>query len=191
MRNASCNQVNVMRTARAHHRQIRPGFTLIEMVMSLSVMTVLMLGLSGAVMVASRALPSSTDIGYPDHETIDAMNQLRTDLRQADSISIAYISNTLATIALSTTHLGITDGPSMITYTWQGNDRALIRITDGETVSTILPEVRVQSWRLKTANSRASLFQLQFTIPDEFKDPNVIEKHYELHVSLPKAPRAI
>lgn len=190
MSRAQCHQARAKGNTPTH-RSARFGFTLIEMVMSLSVMTVLMLGLSGAVMVASRALPSSTDIGYPDHETIDAMNQFRTDLRQADTVSVAYISDTLATLVLSTTHYGVVGGPSMITYTWQGKDKALIRIADGVTVTTILPEVQVKVWQLTMANSRASSFKLQFKIPDKFRDPNTIEKHYELHVSLPKSPRAI
>ena len=107
----------------------RSGFTLVEVVTSLAIMSVLMLGLSGAVMIGSHAVPTTTDIGLADQSVMNVTNQLRTEFRYCSRIQ--YRSNAgslqMQLTMKSTTAAG---APSSVSYYYSAEDDTLSRIVD-------------------------------------------------------------
>ncbi len=70
-------------------RARRRGFTLIEVLLSVSIATVIVGGMASAVLVASKALPKSDAPAASDDAAPRAMRQLLADLRVATSFTVA------------------------------------------------------------------------------------------------------
>lgn len=68
----------------------RVGFTLVEMVVSLSVMSVIMLSLSSVVMIASRAVPDDTEGVHAELELARVMGDLERDLTCATRVNMDF-----------------------------------------------------------------------------------------------------
>lgn len=125
-------QHNSMRTRRA--------FSLIETVISLSIVSVLFLGLSGAVMVGSNAIPSAEELGTADRAVIDALSLLRRDLRLASSIERRdAVAGTQITITLIDT--GVPGQPKQVVYQYVEANKNLTRSADGATEEILIENI--------------------------------------------------
>jgi prepilin-type N-terminal cleavage/methylation domain-containing protein len=115
------------------------GFTLIEVVVSLGISAVLMLGIGSAMLFAARAMP---DAASPTAAIVDAggaLEQLITDLQYA--VSIKNKSATM--IDFTVADRDGNDIPETIRYEWSGTAGAtLTRRYNGGTVVTVLADVR-------------------------------------------------
>lgn len=94
----------------------RRGFTLVEMVLSMAVMTVLLGGIASAMILASRAMP---DRDTPFSNTMDgyyAADRLAGELYAARSFSVMSPTQVTFTVA-DRNNDGV---PETISYTWSG-----------------------------------------------------------------------
>jgi prepilin-type N-terminal cleavage/methylation domain-containing protein len=95
---------------------IRRGFTLVEMVLSMTVMTILLGGIASAMILASRAMP---DVATPLTNTVEgyhATDQVGSELYAAQSFTIMSPTDVQFTVADRNN-----DGaPETIRYTWSG-----------------------------------------------------------------------
>lgn len=159
----------------------RRGFTLIETVISLSIMSVLMLGLSGAVMLGSKALPTATETGIADQVVIDSVNLLRADLRQATSIIYdkpASGDEILITLKDS----GISGQPLSVLYEYDSEKGLLNRTVDSRGTVTLIEGLTGFSCRFQSVDNRAQFGHMLLMVEGTLKE------FYEVHVTLPANP---
>lgn len=127
-----------MSSLRLAYRPRRPGFSLIEMVVSLSIVSILLVGMTSAVVLASRALPSNDTPAAATVDSARALHQLHDDLRAATEL----LNRTATSVTL---HLPDRNGdgqPEVITYAWAGNaGDPLIRTADGSTSLSVLDNI--------------------------------------------------
>jgi len=164
--------------SRQHNRM---GFTLIELTTSLAVMSVLLLGLSGAVMVSSRAIPTTTETGLADQNTVDVLDMLRADL--ASSASVQYrtdISGWVLTLAIKPT--GASGEPSAVVYTFNSSAKTLDRKVDSRTGEIVLSSIQVFAVNLKQSGGDA--YALYALVSVE----NTIQRFFEFQSLLPDKP---
>ena len=159
----------------------RAGFTLIEVVTSLVIMSVLMLGLSGAVMVGAHAIPTETAIGVADQEVIDVLNQLRSDFREASSIttrtSISKISIMLAIKSNSAN-----GAPQTVMYFYDSTNESLVRQMDDHGEVIVLDNIEAFEASFTKDADAVRIASLFLTVR------GTIQQRYEVHAALPAMP---
>lgn len=125
------------------------GFTLIEMVITLAVIGVLLAGMSSAIVLATRALPSHDGPAAAAVASADALHTLRDDLRAATELP-AFDATSV------TLHLPDRDGdgrPEVVTYAWAGTaGDPLTRAANGNTPVTVLDNVESFALAYTTAD---------------------------------------
>ncbi len=92
------------------------GFTLLEMIVSLVVVAVLMVGLSSAVVLASRALPHHTADAVAATDAARVLQQLSDELRAATELP----TRTATSITFNLPDRDGDGQPQVITYAWSG-----------------------------------------------------------------------
>lgn len=162
----------------------RSGFTLIEVVTSLSIMSVLLLGLSGAVMVGSRAIPSATDIGQSDQVPIDAINRIRSELREASAIRYQVGANEHE-MKIRIKDSGASGTPSVIVYRYSLASGTLMRKADAQDAVTLVSGISSLVIEITGDGADASVVYLRMTVE------GTIKQVYEMHALLPDKPRVI
>ncbi len=92
------------------------GFTLAELVVSMSIMTILVGGMASVVLLAGHAIPDEEDLSTQAAEAVAAVDRITADLALATALSA-----TAGSVKLSVPDRGHGDaGPEMIQYTWSG-----------------------------------------------------------------------
>jgi prepilin-type N-terminal cleavage/methylation domain-containing protein len=163
------------------HTSCGRGFTLIEIVTSLSIMSVLMIGLSGAILVGSYAIPTPADTGYADQVVIDAITQLRSDLREATTVR--HRSRVVGdSIQLTIKDTGASGVPTTVTYIFVDATDEFTRQVDALTPVTIITGVDAFAVTLTTDSGDLRVFELLMSVTD------TIERVYEMHALLPDKP---
>jgi len=154
------------------------GFTLVEMVVSLGIASVLMLGIGAAMLVATRAMP---DAASPTGAVVDAggaLEQIITELQYA--VDIRNKSATM--IEFTVADRDGNDIPETIRYEWSGAaGDPLTRRYNGASVVPVLASVRefALSWDLLTISG---------LVPQGNESPETILRGYEGTVSLDNYP---
>jgi len=114
------------------------GHTLIEMLISISIISIIMLGLGSVMLIASKALP---DTGNPADTIITASvaaEQLESELKFAVTFSVRDANTVEFTVA----DRNGDDIPETIRYTWSGTaGDPLTRQYNGGTVFTVAEDV--------------------------------------------------
>ena len=159
----------------------RTGFTLIEVVTSLSIMSVLLLGLSGAVMVGSYAIPSATGTGQVDQVAIDAINQLRNELRESTAITYRAGASGIK-LEIQINDAGALGTPGAITYQYISASGILTRKVDAEDTQTLISGIDTLVMELTDDGSNASVAYLRMIVG------GTIQQAYEMHALLPYRP---
>jgi prepilin-type N-terminal cleavage/methylation domain-containing protein len=115
------------------------GFTLVELVVSMGISAVLMLGIGSAMLFASRAMP---DAKGPTQAIVDAggaLEQIITELQYATSIN----SKSATMIEFTVADRDGNDIPETIRYEWSGTAGAsLTRRYNGGAAVQVLADVR-------------------------------------------------
>jgi prepilin-type N-terminal cleavage/methylation domain-containing protein len=120
-------------------RALDRGFTLLELVLSMAVMGILMLGMGSALMLAGRALPTAKSVVATTIAAAEALDQIATDLQYA--VSVTQRSATM--IEFTVADRSGDDVPETIRYSWSGTaGTPLTRQYNGGTVESILTDVR-------------------------------------------------
>ncbi|MFH0980185.1 MAG: type II secretion system protein, partial [Planctomycetota bacterium] len=94
-----------------------PGFTLVELVVSMAIMTILGLAMASAVLIASHALPKEDDPSERTAAAVEASEALAGDLVTAITITQAG-PNVIEFIVPDRGHGAA--GPETIRYAWSG-----------------------------------------------------------------------
>ena len=119
---------------------LRRGFTLVEMVLSMTVMTVLLGGIASAMILASRAMP---DLATPLKARADgyhAADGLATELFAAQTITARSATSVTFTVADRT--VPPDNIPETIQYSWSGvAGQPLNRQYNGGAAGTVLDNV--------------------------------------------------
>ncbi len=160
----------------------RRGFTLIEMLVSLSAATVLFLGLSSATLIASRALPQAHELGIQDREVINLINQIRNELNDSNRVVISEKAS--ATVCEIYRRLAQDHLPQKIVYTFDKSDNQITRTIDSNTPEIVLDQVRTCTFDTRTDSARI----VSLTGLIEVKD--TIQKRFEFHQVFPSRPEA-
>lgn len=159
----------------------RRAITLIETVISLSIMSVLLLGLSGAVMVSSKAIPTATQTGIEDQRVIDAFNQFRSDLRQA--ILIKYTSNASERkLLLNIKDSGAKGNPDEIHYRYIVASKSFARQLKGSAEEILIDNLASFSIQFVQENNDTTTAKIVVVAND------TLQHFFELHIALPDKP---
>jgi len=99
------------------------AYTLVELVVSIAVMTVLVGGMGSVILIASSALPGRQSVHQNDIEAMDCLDQIAGELFYATSITEAGQNRITFTVA----DRGHGDpGPEAIRYEWSGTQGDLL-----------------------------------------------------------------
>ncbi len=159
----------------------RAGFTLVETVISLSIMSVILLGLSSALMIASRAVPSATETGQADLQMTDTLNQIRSDLRLASAIS--YRSAAAGhQIALELNNTGISGQPATLEYRYYNDTKIITRQTNEVSEQTLVEDISGFTVSVTQEDSMVKVMKLTIA------NPNTVQFIFEMHIALPNKP---
>ena len=117
----------------------RRGFTLVEMVVSLAVVSVLTVGMSSAVVLATRSLPHHANPAAATVQAAAAMHQLRDDLRSATQLLRREPHRVTINLPDRTG-----DGlPEVVTWQWSATpDEPLTRTVLGRDPVVVLDQTR-------------------------------------------------
>ncbi|MCH7925855.1 MAG: prepilin-type N-terminal cleavage/methylation domain-containing protein, partial [Planctomycetes bacterium] len=100
-----------------NRRRVRRGFTLVELVAAMTVMTILMMGMGSAMIIASRAIPNDKSPMSIATESRNVLDRLTEDLLYA--ISVSEKAATALTFTVADRGHGAA-GPETIRYAWSG-----------------------------------------------------------------------
>ncbi|MGV6814673.1 MAG: PulJ/GspJ family protein [Phycisphaerales bacterium] len=159
------------------------GFTLVEMVTSLAVMSVLMLGLSSAVLIGSFAIPNSTTTGKADQNAVDVLNQLRQDLRLAQQVR-HRTSGSDHQLLLTMQSISAEGMPSSIQYNYVSSSQILTRKVDTNPTVVVLSNVSTYSMAVTQSNSKIQVFRVLCMVDD------TIQRIFQATIELPNNPEA-
>ena len=170
-----------MTTTAPRQPQSRTAITLIETVISLLIMSILLLGLSGAVMISSKAIPTATQTGIQDQKVIDALNQFRSDLRQATVIG--YQSRAAGKeLTLTIKDSGAPGNLNEVKYKYIVASKSFFRRVQGRTEETLFDNINAFEVQFATEGSDATVVHVILAAPD------TIQNLFELHIALPDKP---
>lgn len=169
-----------MPNKRCHPRR-SGGFTLIEVATSLTIMSVLMLGLSSAIVIASHSIPDPTSMGVRDQQIIDVLNQLRNDLRDCNTIKVnSSAASTELTLDLNDT--GGIGSPAKVVYLYTTASADLTRKVDAAATSVVLTGVVGATAEVNKGDTKAIAVHMVFKVSGS------IQYLYEVHAVLPQEP---
>lgn len=100
-----------------HFAPVRSGLTLPELIISISIMSVLLGGIGSAMLLAGKTMPSGNAALLADAEASRALMQIASELSFATSIS--SVSSTAIEFAVPDRNHGAA-GPETIRYEWSG-----------------------------------------------------------------------
>lgn len=116
----------------------RCGFTLVELVTNIAVITVLMAGMASTIKIARLAIPDSTSITATTINASDALEIIANDLRYATSVPTQSATSITLTVP---DRDGLSPPIETIGYSWSGNvGDPLVRTFNG-TATNLLKNV--------------------------------------------------
>jgi prepilin-type N-terminal cleavage/methylation domain-containing protein len=115
-------------------RPSRPGFSLIELVLSIGVVSVLAVSMTSVMVLTSRAIPTSKDRDQNAIKSRISLEQLESDLAMAIEVS----NRTAAGFTLKVPDRTGDTLPETIVYHWPGTGQPLTRTINGSPAATIL-----------------------------------------------------
>jgi len=122
------------------HCRRRLGYTLVELVVSIAIMSILMAGIASAVLIASHAMPGGQTPLETAVEAIDVVDQIASELLYATTIT----ENTASAVTFTVADRSHGDsGPETIRYAWSGTPGdPLTRQYNGGTTVTVCQDVQ-------------------------------------------------
>ncbi|MBN1513962.1 MAG: prepilin-type N-terminal cleavage/methylation domain-containing protein [Phycisphaerae bacterium] len=122
-------------TTRRHNPPAR-GLTLVELVISMTLMTLLTTGIVSAVVLASRAMPPS---GIAS-QTGDAAT-VAADLAAELSCAQSFTERTATAVTFAVPDRTGDGSPEIVRYSWAGTGSPLVRVFNGTTTANVLNRV--------------------------------------------------
>ena len=162
-------------------KPIRRGMTLIESVLSLSVISVLLLGLSSAVMLGARAMPTDTELGGFEQEIHAICQQLRADVSNSTGI-MHQVSGDNTRLTLTMASSGATGEPASVVYDFIGSVGWLSRRVDAGTTATLTSDMPSYSILYTEVDGVVRFVQINMRFN------NSIQQNFQLHIQTPNEP---
>ena len=159
----------------------RRGITLIEALISLSVISVLLLALSATVMLATHALPTETELGVADRNAHDIANQLRSDIAYASDINLQP-SGTSTRLALTMNPTGAMGEGSVILYEYDAGNTTLTRRVDGRDPQTL--STQMSRYNIQVTQDSAKVRYISIHMQIE----GTIQRYFEVFIPTPYRP---
>jgi len=142
----------------AHLRKHR-AFTLIELVVSVSLMSILMIGIASALVIASRTLPSEDDPLANQIDAAQAVDWLAGDLMC--TVTVLNAANNAVTFSVADRNGDMI--PEKLSYSWSGTaGDPLVRVVNSGSAEVLVEKV----------TSFALAYDTQITEHDPSSDPN-------------------
>ena len=165
------------RTTRAPRR----AFTLIEAVIAIAVSAIILSGLSAAILVASRAVPTPSEVGTTDQQVIDTLNRFRSELRLATEIQMEATAAGVQ-FSLTINAPSVDTAPSSIVYRYKTSDGTLSRKQDSDTEKVYLTGLSDVDANIASDNGRVNAVVIRF------KAEGTIQNSFEFIATLPNNP---
>lgn len=125
----------------SNHMPVRRGFSLAEAVVAMGVLSIILLGMGGAITLSVSALDQGHDANAGTVQAAEAADRLLADLGEATKISAPDVS----TIELEVPDRDGDGSPEVITYTWADGGSAgapLSRSLNGDAPQVLISRVR-------------------------------------------------
>ncbi len=154
---------------------------MIEAVVSLTIISVLVLGLSSSVMIGVRAMPTDTELGALDREVQEICNMLRDDLASAKEID-EQISGNTTRLNLKLIDTGITGAHSDIRWEFIGDANMIRRRVDARSYEIISSNLDDYAISVSDTDTQVHYVHVQLQYNES------IQRVFELHVQTPYGP---
>ena len=138
-------------TSSSGRRGLRAGYTLIEMIVSMSAASVLMAGMGSAVFLSSQAFNATETPAARRVDAAQVQKQILDDLRYASSFSERSAS-AVTFVVPDRTGDGL---PDTLRYAWTGAGNPLTFALNGGTAQTLIPSVENFSLNFQTQTLNA------------------------------------
>jgi len=161
--------------------QNKNAFTLIETVISLAIMSVLLLGLGGAVMIGSKSIPSATQTGIADQTVVHSLNMFRNELQQATRIRYRIVASG-EKLVLKIKDTGSPGTPLSIRYRYIESSKSFTRTVDSQSEQTLFTNIDAFSIQITNDASDATVIWILMLVN------NTIQRIYEINIPLPDKP---
>jgi len=175
-------------------RCVRRGFTLIEMVVATAVLSVIMLGVGSAMIIAGRAMP---DAANPAAAAITAgrtLEQIATELQYA----VAVIENSATAIEFTVADRNNDDVPETIRYAWSGtpgdpltrqyNAGALVETVGNVELLDLAYDLETSSTEIPQANESAETTLADYSSTQDLHDYPIKDTEWYAQYFLPTLP---
>ena len=167
--------------SKVQYKHSRRAITLIESVLSLSVISVLLLGLSSAVMLGAKALPSDAELGATERDIHAACQQLREDIANASAIR-HQVSGDNTRLTLTMVSTGATGEPASVVYDFLGGVGWLRRRVDGGAQD--YKSYELTNYTITYSETDGTIRYVQINL----KFDNSIQQYFQLHIQTPYEP---
>lgn len=164
-----------------HQPRQRRAFTLIETAIALAIAAILLAGLSSAIVVASKAIPTTNETASRDRLVIDTMSELRANLRNAEQVQFSAIASGFQ-LRLTMKSNAIIGEPATIQYQFLNTTKKINRSTDSGTFETILTGISDFDGSTSFVGTTLHALAIRFSAED------TIQGDYEFTFTLPNAP---
>lgn len=129
-------------------RPSRSGVTLLELVISTSIMSLLFVGMASAISLAAKSIPDSTNLSTVTISTQRVLEQLAGELAYA----IALTKGTSTTLEFTVADRdGVSPSPETIKYSWAGTGSPLLRHYNTAAGVAVIDKVQSVQFTLETA----------------------------------------
>ena len=159
----------------------RRGLTLIEAVVSLSIISVLVLGLSSSVMLGVHAIPAETELGVADREVHDLCNMFRSDVEGAYEIAVQVAGNTTR-VTLKMTPTGSLGQGTSVLYEFIGDASMIRRRVDARSYSVLTTSMDKYRFTTNSDSGMTRYVKLELQFDD------TIQQRFELFIPTPYRP---
>ncbi|CAG0996336.1 hypothetical protein PHYC_02586 [Phycisphaerales bacterium] len=128
--------------------QPRRAYTLVEVIISITILSVILLGAQSAVLLAAKSVPSPDDQSAAASAAGDALSSLADDIAVATAFSVRSPSEVEFTVPDRTGD----DKPDTIRYSWSGKPgQPLTMSINGAAATSIVPAVQILELLYDTA----------------------------------------
>jgi len=138
----------------------RGGFTLVELITSLVITSILMLGLSSVMLIGSKAVPSGTEQIHAEAACARVLEDMADDLTLAWGITLASKQDII---------IGVLDrdgdgGKDQIRYTYDSDAATIKKTWNSEKPVTVLSNVSAFSVTLTTSDGTGSAALIELSM---------------------------
>jgi prepilin-type N-terminal cleavage/methylation domain-containing protein len=166
-----------------HQPRQRRAFTLIETAIALAIAAILLAGLSSAIVVASKAIPTTNETASRDRLVIDTLGELRTQLRNAQAVNFDEGGSGVR-IQLEMKTLGIPGEATKLEYKFENSPETITFKRDSEDEQILITGISSITGSKHEADGLLNAVSIRFIAAD------TVQHNFEFHASLPNQPES-